>query len=266
MTGMSERVKYPISTAELERRWKAVRAAMAERKIDVLVMQNNNDHMGGYVKYFTDISAVNGYPNTVIFPREDLMTMIRQGPFDGIQDLPEGGDGVHRGIKRLLTTPSYASAYFTTPYDPTLAATAVKPYAKGTIGLISTYQMSAALSDHLRQEFPQATFVDATDMVDQIKCLKSPEEMELVKRAALMQDGAMKYAFDLVKPGMAVKTASICAAPTRRANPPSSVRVISSTASYRRAIASRFWWRTAVPAACTPNSAAPAFSARRRKR
>ncbi len=202
MAGMSERVKYPISTAELERRWKAVRAAMADRKIDVLVMQNNNDHMGGYVKYFTDISAVNGYPNTVIFPREDLMTMIRQGPFDGIQDLPKDGDGVHRGIKRLLTTPSYASAYFTAPYDPTLAATALKLYAKGTIGLISTYQMSCALADHLRREFPQANFVDATDMVDQIKCVKSPEEMELVKQAALMQDGAMKFAFEQVKPGM----------------------------------------------------------------
>ena len=104
-----------------------------------------------------------GVPYTMLpgFEIEDLMTMIRQGPFDGIQDLPKEGDGVHRGIKRLLTTPSYASAYFTAPYDPALAATALTPYAKGTIGLVSTYQMSCALADHLRKEFPQATFVDA---------------------------------------------------------------------------------------------------------
>ena len=53
---LSERLSTPISTAELERRWTAVRAAMEADKIDVLLMQNNNDHMGGYVKYFTDLS------------------------------------------------------------------------------------------------------------------------------------------------------------------------------------------------------------------
>ena len=47
---LSERLNTPISDAELERRWKAVRAAMEKEKIDVLLMQNNNDHMGGYVK------------------------------------------------------------------------------------------------------------------------------------------------------------------------------------------------------------------------
>ena len=68
---LSERLNTPISTAELERRWTAVRAAMEAEKIDVLLMQNNNDHMGGYVKYFTDLPATNGYPMTVVFPRDD---------------------------------------------------------------------------------------------------------------------------------------------------------------------------------------------------
>ena len=42
MQDMAERLISPISTAELERRWAAVRAAMAAQKIDVLVMQNSN--------------------------------------------------------------------------------------------------------------------------------------------------------------------------------------------------------------------------------
>ena len=50
----------PISTAELERRWGAVRAAMAAQKIDVLVMQNSNEFSGGYVKWFTDMPSGNG--------------------------------------------------------------------------------------------------------------------------------------------------------------------------------------------------------------
>jgi hypothetical protein len=79
MEQLSERLQTPISTAELERRWAAVRAAMEREKIDVLLMQNNNDYMGGYVKYFTDLPATNGYPLTVVFPRDDLMTLVSMG-------------------------------------------------------------------------------------------------------------------------------------------------------------------------------------------
>jgi Xaa-Pro aminopeptidase len=202
MPQLSERLNTPISTAELERRWKAVRAAMEREGIDVLVMQNNNDHMGGYVKYFTDIPAGNGYPVTVVFPRDDLMTVVMQGPLGGAEELKAEGDGVRRGVKRVLTTPSYAAAYYTNDYDPELAASALVPFAKGTIGLVSTYQMSFAMGDFLKRRLAGARFVDASDMVDRIKGIKSEEEMELIVRTARMQDGAMKAAFDAIKPGM----------------------------------------------------------------
>jgi Xaa-Pro aminopeptidase len=201
MADPSERLNTPISTAELERRWKAVRAAMERERIDVLVMQNNNDHMGGYVKYFTDIPAGNGYPVTVVFPRDDLMTVVMQGPLGGVET-PPPGDPVRRGVKRILTTPSYASAVYTNEYDPELAASALKPFAKGTIGLVCTYQMSLAMGDFLKTALPAARFVNASELVDRIKGIKSEEEMELIVRTARMQDGAMKAAFDAIKPGM----------------------------------------------------------------
>lgn len=198
---LSERLQTPISTAELERRWSAVRAAMEKEKVDVLLMQNNNDHMGGYVKYFTDMPATNGYPNTVVFPRDTDMTVVAQGPFGGHEVTAHGSD-TWRGVRQILTTPSYASAHYTRDYDPELAARALEPYAKGTIGLVGTYQMSFALVDFIKRRFPGARFVEASELVDGIKVIKSAEEIELVKRAALMQDGAMRAAFAAVKPGM----------------------------------------------------------------
>ena len=202
MEQLSERLQTPISTAELERRWAAVRAAMERDKIDVLLMQNNNDYMGGYVKYFTDLPATNGYPLTVVFPRDDLMTMVSQGPFSG-GNPTASGDGVARGVKQWLTTPSYASCVYTANYDPELAAKALAPYAGGTIGLLGTYQMSFALVDYLQKgRFSNSRFVDASDLVDRIKVIKSAEERELVRRAAAMQDGAMRAAFAAVEPGM----------------------------------------------------------------
>src|SRR5450631_2157533 len=198
---LSERLNTPISTTELERRWRLVRAAMERDKIDVLLMQNNNDHMGGYVRYFTDMPATNGYPNTVVFQRDGEMTVVCQGPFGGGEATAQG-DQTWRGVKRILTTPSYASAHYTKDYDPELAAKALEPFRNAIIGYVGTYQMSYAMLDYVKRALPKARYVDATDMVDRIKVIKSAEEMELIKRAALMQDGAMRAAFAAVKPGM----------------------------------------------------------------
>jgi Xaa-Pro aminopeptidase len=200
---LSERLQTPISTAELERRWAALRAAMERDKIDVLLMQNNNDYMGGYVKYFTDLPATNGYPLTVVFPRDDLMTLVSQGPFGGVNNPTATGDGVSRGVKQWFTTPSYASCHYTANYDPELAAKALAPYAGGTIGLLGTYQMSFAVVDYLQKgRFSNTRFVDASDLVDRIKTIKSAEERALIRRAAAMQDGAMRAAFAAVEPGL----------------------------------------------------------------
>jgi Xaa-Pro aminopeptidase len=169
----------------------------------VLLMQNNNDYMGGYVKYFTDLPATNGYPLTVVFPRDDLMTMVSMGPFDGGGAPTANGDGTARGVKQWSTTPSFASCYYTAGYDPELAAKALAPYAGGTIGLLGTYQMSFALVDYLQKgRFSNSRFVDASDLVDRIKVIKSAEERELIRRAARMQDGAMRAAFAAVEPGL----------------------------------------------------------------
>ncbi len=203
MEQLSERLQTPISTAELVRRWAAVRAAMERDKVDVLLMQNNDDHHGGYVKYFTDLPATSGSPLTVVFPRDDLMTVVSQGPFGGVNNLTASGDGVRRGVKQWLTTPSFPACHYTAGYDAELAATALAPYAGGTIGLVGTYQMSFALVNNLKNgRFSNARFVEASDLVDRIKVIKSAEERELIRRTAALQDGAMRTAFAAVEPGL----------------------------------------------------------------
>src|SRR5438132_10550257 len=105
---MDERLLNPISTRELERRWSAVRKGMAERGIDALVMQNNNDWLGGHVRWFTDTPLSNGYPRSVIFPAADLMIVVDMGPRGGRRRL-DGFHLVHRGIGELISTPAFTS-------------------------------------------------------------------------------------------------------------------------------------------------------------
>ncbi|MDF2115022.1 M24 family metallopeptidase [Roseiarcaceae bacterium H3SJ34-1] len=201
MSGTEERINTPISTAELERRWKLVRAAMKARNIDVLVMQNNNDFMGGYVKYFTDFPATNGYPLTVIFPRDDEMTMIGQGPF-GMDAGVQPGDPLRRGVKRVMGVPGYASASYCKEYDAELAEKALSSHPRATIGLVGTSSMPYAFVDYLKRgKLSNSSFVDASDLVDEIRSIKSAEEIATMRATCGMQDMQMEAAFKAVAPG-----------------------------------------------------------------
>src|SRR5262245_13155594 len=115
MTPATDRVNTAISTSELERRWAAARALMRERKIDALVMQNANDWLGGYVKWFTDIPATNGYPKTVIFHAGDPMTLMEMGGFGVVRKL-KGADPVYRGIDEVHGSPSFLCVNYTDNY------------------------------------------------------------------------------------------------------------------------------------------------------
>src|SRR5215470_7550141 len=175
MSGMAERLISPISSAELERRWAAVRAAMAAQRIDVLVMQNSNEFSGGYVKWFTDLPSGNGTMTTVIFPKDDLMTVVAPGPF-GIDIKPPPGDPVRRGVKRFLASPNFMEASFTTALDNENVEKALTEFSGATIGLVAQGSIGHALADHLKRgKLGNATYVDATNLVDNIMVIKSDE-------------------------------------------------------------------------------------------
>src|SRR6202163_4373446 len=75
----ASRILTRISDAELMRRWGAVRHVMRDRGIDAIVTQNTNDWLGGYVKWFTDLPANNGYPRTVVFYADAPMCVVEMG-------------------------------------------------------------------------------------------------------------------------------------------------------------------------------------------
>src|SRR5436189_1244768 len=130
---MDERLLNPISTGELERRWAAVRKTMAERNIDALVMQNNNDWLGGYVRWFTDTPLSNGYPRSVIFPARDVMTLIDMGA-RGTRRKVAPGDAADRGVGEILFTAAFTSVGYTDEYQAELVVDEVKRRGWRSIG------------------------------------------------------------------------------------------------------------------------------------
>lgn len=199
---MDERLLNPISTRELERRWAAARNAMAERKIDALVMQNNNDWLGGYVRWFTDTPLSNGYPRSVIFPAADPMTVVDMGARGGRRKL-DGGNEVDRGIGEMIFTPAFTSVVYTDEYQAELVAEELGRRGYRTIGWVGSGAMPHKFVVRVERELAgKAKFVDATEFIDHLKAIKSEEEKDLIRKAAEMQDEVFNRVLKKIRPGM----------------------------------------------------------------
>ena len=196
------RINKEISTTELQRRWHAVRSAMTDQGIDVLIMQNTNQWLGGYVKWFTDVPAFNGYPTTVLFPREEEMTVINIGPeMDSLSDLTDLSSKAwaYRGIKNRFTAPYFPSLCYSNTYDAELIVNLLKPIKDCVVGFVGLGHIAVPFHEYIRIHLTTADFVDATDLVDNIKAIKSDEEIQLIKETAALQDVAMQKAFDEIR-------------------------------------------------------------------
>jgi len=61
--------------------------------------------------------------------------------------------------------------------------------------------LTAALYKYVTEHLPSAKFEDATDMVDEIKAIKSDEEISLIRETCELQDKLVDYLLTLVQPG-----------------------------------------------------------------
>jgi Xaa-Pro aminopeptidase len=203
MSEADERICNPISRGELERRWKAVRAAMAEARLDALVIQGMSNLAGtaGYFRWFTGIGAMGSYAMTVIFPRDGLMTLVCHGPVNGETRLDDR-DPALPGIGLRLTTPSFPAIAYTIPYDAERVAGVIGQARYRTVGLVAPNNMYHGFGSALEQRLEGVTLSDATALVDPVKATKSAEEIALLRRAAAMQDEVLAEIRGHIRPGL----------------------------------------------------------------
>jgi Xaa-Pro aminopeptidase len=201
MQSSHPRAVNAVSLAELERRWSLVRRRMRELDIDALVVQNSSDWVGGYIRWFSNQPATNGYPTSLVFPRETGMSLIEQGPFGGLK---ESSDAELRatGVARRLTTPSYPSVAYTGGYDADIVAAELRRLGAQRVGFVAPAAMYHSFGQRLREVLSASVPVDATDLVDRIKAIKSAEERAQIRQVATMQDEVMGRVLKFVRPGL----------------------------------------------------------------
>ena len=198
MEDPKQRLTTIIPDVELERRWKAAREMMRDLKIDALLMRNDEEYFGGYVRWFTDIPARHSYPFTVIFPLDDGMSTISSSP----PAEPSPKEWAVRGVKRRLGAPYYPSLHYTSTYDAELAVGILKEKKGATIGLVGKSFFHVPFYEYLTKNLQGYKFVDVTDQIDQMKAIKSPEEIKLIRRTAELQDAVIQHIKEKIQPGL----------------------------------------------------------------
>ncbi len=195
MIKRSQYIKKPISTVELERRWSLVRGLMEHEGLDCVLAQNSNMHLGGYVRWFTDIPAEYNHNMTVLFYREAEMAAVRSTA----SGLP--GD-CYRGVSELLEAPFCPSIATGCAKEAELVAASLKKHGVKRLGFAGKAQLSSGMMLRLKAALPGVELIDVSNAIDRFKAIKSDEEMAFLRETVRLQDLAFTVMPAIIRPGM----------------------------------------------------------------
>jgi Xaa-Pro dipeptidase len=170
--------------AEFGRRLAAVRRAMAARGIDTLLVSAPEnifylvglDHWGYFAPHVLIVPA-EGEPVLVTraMERVTIDNQVRNARFEGHQDNETAADGVGRA---LASQPP--------------RSVGIEAWSSG---------LPHGLAQALRQRLPNATWIDASGLVDGIRMVKSPAEQAFLRAAARVSDAGAAAAVEAIRAG-----------------------------------------------------------------
>lgn len=168
------------SLAERDRRYRATRKAMAKQGIDVLVLPANHSRWDQMMADSRYLSAIGGYgtETLTIFPAEDDVTVgifNRCGWWQKVQDwVPDVRDCRNRWAD--LVVERLGEIGF--PARGRIGISGMEGLVRAPDGLVP-YTMIK----RIKAAYPEAHIVDATGMMQDLRAVKSAEEIRLMTRS-----------------------------------------------------------------------------------
>ena len=199
---MSELYPYPrFSLAERDRRWKAVRAKMAEQHIDVIVAPQNTGHSMDFqanTRYLTHCGGGGDADIAAVFPLDGDVTAIATSANprwtttqDWTTDVREArrnyGAKVVERLKELNIERGRIGIAGLGEVEGTRTP-------EGTI-LHGTYEK-------IREAFPQAEIIDATPILTETRYIKSQEEIEVLTKSMEIVELAYQAEVETARTGV----------------------------------------------------------------
>ena len=184
-----------FSKAEYDARLAKVRAAMAERDLDTLIIGDPNNH-----NWLTGYDAWSFYTPQIVVVGHDLDPVWIGRKMDA------GAAWLSTHLTEEQVRPYPEDCVQKAGTHPMIVAGG---YLKdmgldhGRVGYESdTYYFTPKAVESLKAALPNATWVDADLLVNWCRAVKSDAEVEVMRRAARLVEGAMQHAYDIIEPGM----------------------------------------------------------------
>lgn len=194
-----ERLKSPIPTSELERRTAELQAAMKVKSIDCIIAQNITQYMGGCNRWLTDTTAENNYPQSSILPSDGYVRYIAcSGP---PLDLYPPSHLLRIG-KPWAAQPYFSPFNFTNTWEGRLAVNWIKENNAKRIGVTGMEMFFYNYYEFIKENVPDVEIIDVSDMFDEIRAIKSDDEIVFLRKTANIQDKAMGYVAAYAQPGI----------------------------------------------------------------
>jgi|SRR5580704_8933396 Xaa-Pro aminopeptidase len=203
MVYIEDRVTQPPPIDELENRWSRVREVMCANNVDALIVSGQHGFSGGggYFRWFTGTTSATSYAQVVIFPTDDLMTLVHHGELCG-ETVHDGSYAGHPGVGRRFTTASFPSAFYCNSLEADIIAREIRKAGYRRLGLVgagAAYHGFIAGLHALLREF---AFIDFSEEIDRIKAVKSAYDVSCIRRSAAMQDEILAKTLPHIRPGM----------------------------------------------------------------
>lgn len=195
----SERLKSPIPVRELERRTAELQKAMKAKGLDCIIMQNVTQYFGGCNRWITDTTAENNYPQSSILPSEGHVRYIAtSGPPLDLYP-PKWALRIGEPYDAL---PYFSPFNFTHTWEGRMAAKWIKDNGAKKVGLAGMEMFYWNYYSYIKEVLPDVELIDASDLFDEVRAVKSEDEIEFIRKAAKIQDKAMAYVQAYAQPGV----------------------------------------------------------------
>ena len=186
---MTTVARASLSLAERERRYAAIRARMAERELDVLLIVGRDGHaMRGDLRYVANYGVMVPFPHFAIFPRAAVEPIFvaptrnrsRIAHESGwVNEVRSGWKHLHGGMLDELDGFRYG----------------------GKVGIARFDNLPVPHYLRLVERYGADGVVDAADIFDAVRLIKSDEEIACAREAGRIADAAYAFLREWVAPG-----------------------------------------------------------------
>lgn len=192
---ITERYKYPISDAELDRRLAATQEAIRAAGLDCIITQNHSAIFDCGIRYFLD-QPTGGYTTALMIPAEGKMVVIDHGP-----DLKEPVINPMRNVEKMYVKPYCPVFTFSDTMSGEVMAAELCRRGYKRVGLYGTQFISHSFGDYLKTALPDVEWVSFNNEMAAITAVKSVEERELCELSVRYHERLMSAVPGLLVPG-----------------------------------------------------------------